>query len=242
MLTGERTEVDDAGPGATPGNSEQKSSNSEAPETQRVSATGAAGTTIAPPEIAPMPEPRTLAVVSGDAAGMSGIRTASVPPQPGAPRRPPGLLAFGYYSSTILVLLCLAAAAVMSYIVVSRAALEEPDALLIRLALSCIAIFIGLAFACLGFGLFLIQAEGALDAQHEGAGQSTRSRISVTAPGLAVVICATCIIYFALQVQFTIQRPIQRNGRQSATGGAVPIPTHESSDSDETEPLGGDVQ
>jgi hypothetical protein len=54
---------------------------------------------------------------------------------------------------------------------------------------------LGLAFACLGFGLFLVGATGSF----KGSTTNNKSSISVetAAPGLVVMVCATFVIYLA---------------------------------------------
>jgi len=61
--------------------------------------------------------------------------------------------------------------------------------------------FLGMAFACLGFGLFLGGATGTFKGNTTGSKSKGGSiDIESTAPGLVVIVCATVLIYFAIDL------------------------------------------
>lgn len=76
------------------------------------------------------------------------------------------------------------------------------DPLALRLVLSSTALFIAIAFASLGFGLFLIGAEGSF--KMEGSVQGKWPGFETTAPGLVVVVCATVVVFLALRISFDV--------------------------------------
>jgi hypothetical protein len=62
----------------------------------------------------------------------------------------------------------------------------------LRLLLLSTAVFVGMSFGFLGFGLFLIQAKGDVDA--ELATKNYKLKFARLSPGLFVILCATAII------------------------------------------------
>lgn len=62
--------------------------------------------------------------------------------------------------------------------------------------LSTLVCFLAMAFAILGFGLFVIGAVGSFFGNASGKGGS--GSIETAAPGLVVIVCASLLIYFAL--------------------------------------------
>lgn len=104
-----------------------------------------------------------------------------------------------------LTLTCIVFALVLCGLVIYCAMQGRASELMIRLLMSCIACFVGLAFASLGFGLFLLRARGGFRAKVEG-GEAKRgpALLESTAPGLVVVVCATIVMWLALRVRFEI--------------------------------------
>jgi hypothetical protein len=127
----------------------------------------------------------------------------------------------------LLVFACIVGAGALCYSLMTHSFDGRTDEeLTVRLMLSCVGCFIGLAFACLGFGLFLIQAQGAFEASGTTGAKSTTLKTS--APGLVVVVCATVVMWLSLEVHFTVtteQKP-GSSGVQSAptAGSAAPSP------------------
>jgi hypothetical protein len=76
------------------------------------------------------------------------------------------------------------------------------DPLALRLLLSSTGLFIAVAFAALGFGLFLIGAQG--DFEVQGPAESKLPSLRTSAPGLAMMVCATFVVYLALKVSFEV--------------------------------------
>jgi hypothetical protein len=107
-----------------------------------------------------------------------------------------------------LTLTCIVFALVLCGLVIYCAMQGRATELMIRLLMSCIACFVGLAFASLGFGLFLLRARGGFRARVEGSegGEPKRGPavLESTAPGLVVVVCATIVMWLALRVRFEI--------------------------------------
>jgi len=62
----------------------------------------------------------------------------------------------------------------------------------LRLLLLSTAVFVGMSFGFLGFGLFLIQAKGDSDA--EVATKNYKLKFARLSPGIFVMLCATAII------------------------------------------------
>lgn len=89
-----------------------------------------------------------------------------------------------------------------------------------RLLMLSTAMFIAMAFGFLGFGLFLIQAKGDVDA--EGSVKDYKFKFTNLSPGLFVILCSTVIIIFA--ATFKIDYGLTRNrtgtpaGNSSMTG------------------------
>jgi hypothetical protein len=104
-----------------------------------------------------------------------------------------------------LTLVCIVFALALCAFVIYGAMQGRSSELMIRLLMSCIACFVGLAFASLGFGLFLLRARGGFRARVErGDGTPAPALLESTAPGLVVVVCATIILWLALRVRFEI--------------------------------------
>lgn len=112
------------------------------------------------------------------------------------------LVRIGTWGSLGLVALCLAGAGLLCWKLIRSALGSEQDELMVRVLLSCVACFIGMGFACLGFGLFLIQAKGSFSTDVEGGDGSAKGKLATNAPGLVVVVCATIVIALALNLSW----------------------------------------
>ncbi|GAB4565221.1 MAG: hypothetical protein Tsb0020_15920 [Haliangiales bacterium] len=160
--------------------------------------------------------------------------TSDTSPSPGPTTRKAKadfVIIFGYIMSSVLVMASLVFALILSYIVIRVG--ENPNLIALRLMMSCIAMFIGMAFACLGFGLFLINAKGGLEAEQSGLGGQATMKLSATAPGLVAMLCATAIVYQSLNIEFR-QEGRPNNDTQLST-------THQKSETKQ-EPLGGNIK
>jgi hypothetical protein len=104
--------------------------------------------------------------------------------------------------TSILTGACMLFAMILCVYVIRGAMRDRPSELTIRLLMSCIACFVGLAFASLGFGLFLLRARGSFRARMDGVGGEPPALIESTAPGLIVIVCATVVMWLALRVHF----------------------------------------
>jgi hypothetical protein len=102
--------------------------------------------------------------------------------------------------------LCIVFALALCALVIVCAMQQRASELMIRLLMSCVACFVGLAFASLGFGLFLLRARGGFRARIDGAGTPNvpPALLESTAPGLVVVVCATIVMWLALRIRFEI--------------------------------------
>ena len=129
------------------------------------------------------------------------------------------LLEWGTKASIILLFVCIVFSAfhtsLVSYRIFICPFLKEIETieverlnffnLTVQQALCFTGIFIGMAFACLGFALFLIKAQGTFSINaandipktgNEGTGWS--AVVQASAPGLAVILCATVIVCFSI--------------------------------------------
>jgi len=134
---------------------------------------------------------------------------ASAPPQPGSDvfdgdEASPEIPGRVVLATSILTGACIIFAMVLCVIVIRGAMNDRASELTIRLLMSCIACFIGLAFASLGFGLFLLRARGRFRARIDGGSGGTErpTLLESTAPGLVVIVCATVVIWLSLSVRF----------------------------------------
>jgi len=163
--------------------------------------------------------PQDVTAAAGEPAamtavlGLAPVPDAAAHPTPNDPEdlmedlNPPhrssrDLLCIGTVGSMLLVFGCLIFALLLCWRLVSHALIGTPDVLLIRVLLSCVAAFIGMGFACLGFGLFLIRARGSFSASGTAAGAGAPTQLATNAPGLVVVVCATVVIGLALQLSW----------------------------------------
>jgi hypothetical protein len=148
---------------------------------------------------------------AGSAGGTAGGAGA------GSPERGDGsivLLKWGTIISGLLGFASLVGAFTLSIFVVTGSDAQQLGAVNLRLLLSCVACFIAMGFASIGFGLFLIRAEGVFRAAggSEGPGSSTKLGIATTAPGLVVMVCATIVLWRALDTPF---KRVEENGPAS---------------------------
>ena len=80
---------------------------------------------------------------------------------------------------------------------------DQIDPLRARFLLAAVALFISVAFAAMGFGLFLIGAQGTF----KSGGQTQKEAswlpaFEAGAPGLVLIVCATVVVYLALRADF----------------------------------------
>ena len=136
---------------------------------------------------------------------LTGVRTTIGGAEPGTTLvvepQLKGILKFGTGAAVGLAGLCIAGAGLLCWKIVSSSLLKSQDELMIRLLLSVTAVFIGMAFACLGFGLFLMRAQGSFGAS--GGDGTASAALWTNAPGLVVVVCATVVIALSLNVSWT---------------------------------------
>lgn len=163
-----------------------------------------------------------MAIVSAPAATPPPVDAGGDPPPP--PQPAPGgtpakvdLLLDGtivspeipqriVMTTAVLTLVCVVFALLLCGLVIYCAMQQRASELMIRLLMSCVACFVGLAFASLGFGLFLLRARGGFRARLDaGQGTSSPALLESTAPGLVVVVCATVVMWLALRVKFEIK-------------------------------------
>ncbi|AGC43176.1 hypothetical protein MYSTI_01844 [Myxococcus stipitatus DSM 14675] len=170
-------------------------------------------------------------------------RTDSPLPLPGTVAAPASVQALGAAGSkvalaglivaAIIVIGALAAAGVLCFVVINSSLNTSPNPLILRLLLSCVAMFIAMGFAGLGFGLFLIGAEGLFKltgtVSTPNSTTPARAALESTAPGLIVVVCATVILWGALQITFEVTQP-------TSAASVTPSPP-----APEPELLGGDL-
>jgi hypothetical protein len=122
--------------------------------------------------------------------------------------------------------------------------INSHDVLLVRVLLSCVAVFVATGFGALGFGLFLIKAEGALKASIKTG--ETPSTLETTAPGLAVFVCATIIMYLALHMSFSkggedTDATTGPSEKSKPTANGAPQDAHMPDDAP-SEPIGGEMK
>lgn len=138
--------------------------------------------------------------------------------------------------TSVLTGLCIVFALLLCWKVIASAVDKQPSELMIRLLLSCIGCFVGVAFACLGFGLFLLRAQGAFRATIGTTRALPGTIIESSAPGLIVVVCGTVVLWLSLTVQFTqstVTRPtptVEQSSAgvtTSASGSNQAQPLHE---------------
>lgn len=137
------------------------------------------------------------------------------------------LIFFGTVTSSVLVFVSIILAAIFCFIVIEKSFDGTANELVILLLISCIGCFIAMALACLGFALFLIQAQGDFSAGSEDAG-GTKRALHTTAPGLVVIICATAVVWISLHIHFRVPIEPQRTKTDAtADGKGTPnSPTH----------------
>jgi hypothetical protein len=144
-----------------------------------------------------------------------------------------------------LAFVCILGALALCVFLVVRG-IASSDVILIRVLLSCIAVFVATSFAAFGFALFLIKAEGALKAKLE-SGAQTQS-LETTAPGLVVFICAVVVMYLALHMKLSepasdgVADNRTFSGSAEGSGSAGSAATANGSDGSSAVPLGGEVK
>jgi hypothetical protein len=179
--------------------------------------------------------------------GPTPVARADPAPTPsGEPKdapRPESLTVLAMRGALGLAFVGILGALVLCVFLVVRG-ITSADVILIRVLLSCIAVFVATSFAAFGFALFLIKAEGALKAKLEGEAQT--QTLETTAPGLVVFICAVVIMYLALHMKLTepVRVDLAANrtfsGSAQAEGSAGSAAT-DGSDGSAAAPLGGEV-
>jgi len=136
------------------------------------------------------------------------------------------LLRTGTFGAVVLVALCLVGAGLLCFRLIWSSLDGTKDELMVRVLLSCIACFMGMGFACLGFGLFLIQAKGTFSADGQTANGAAKGQLATNAPGLVVVVCATIVIALALNLSW--RRTTGAGGDATGPGfempGSRPVP------------------
>ena len=145
------------------------------------------------------------------------------PASPSAPSRfQQVILGVGLAAAILFVIGSLIVVGILSFRALGLVDSGKADPLQLRLLLSSTALFIAVAFASLGFGLFLIGAEGSFRLQ---GGQGSRiPLLETTAPGLVVLVCATVVVYLALRVSFQTDTSGPVPGSKTA-GGKVSVVT-----------------
>jgi len=93
-----------------------------------------------------------------------------------------------------------------------------------RLLLLSTAIFVGMSFGFLGFGLFLIQAKGDVDA--EVTVNDYKLKFARLSPGLFVILCATAIIIVCatFRIEFNFKGSVPPAAEVPAAGPAPQYP------------------
>jgi hypothetical protein len=136
------------------------------------------------------------------------------------------VLRLGTWASCGLAFLCIVGAGGLCVMLLSKGLRPEgADPLVLKLVVSCVATFVAMGFGCLGFGLFLIHAEGAFRAGGDGTGW--KGRLETSAPGLVVFVCATVILVVAMQNKFEY------------TTRTTSSPAEPAAQADRSEPRGG---
>ena len=136
-------------------------------------------------------------------------------------------LTVGYVTAIALSLLGLVLSALYLFVflwLTPRGPLGDQYQLLgqtaqLRLLLLSTAIFVGMSFGFLGFGLFLIQAKGDVDA--EVTVSDYKLKFARLSPGLFVILCATAIIIVCatFRIEFKGGAP---PATEAAAGGTAP--------------------
>jgi hypothetical protein len=93
----------------------------------------------------------------------------------------------------VLCLVCATAAGIVTFATGPQSDMDEE-----RVHIATMVCFLAMALACFGFGLFLIGATGSFTAK--GTKGTQTAGIETAAPGLVVMVCATVVIYFALDL------------------------------------------
>lgn len=91
-----------------------------------------------------------------------------------------------------------------------------------RLLVTVLVCFLGMGFACLGFGLFVVGASGAFKGSTTG---KSVVNVDTAAPGLVVMVCATVVIYLALDASkppTPISKDVSAGSAQPGTGSSEP--------------------
>jgi hypothetical protein len=173
------------------------------------------------------PEGGKVFALPGTKAVDAPPREPPAPPQTTAASSPPAhaardLLLVGTYVSGALVLACIVGALYLCWNIIALVEDGRTGGVNLRLLMSCVACFVAMAFGCLGFGLFLIQARGTFSASH-GKGEGHRTAIESTAPGLIVIVCATVIMFLALDGDFKMGAPASVRHVDADATGADPV-------------------
>lgn len=135
------------------------------------------------------------------------------PPPPLPPRPLSGFGKAGLVVAALIAVLSLAGAFSLCMVIVFGAGGERLSGstgpLMVRLLISCVTIFIAMGFCGVGFGLFVIGAEGNFRVQTQGEplsstkGVKLPTSLETSAPGLVVIVCATVIILAGLQIEWS---------------------------------------
>lgn len=106
-------------------------------------------------------------------------------------------------ATAVIVISCLLIAFSLCRQVIDGAYLQDATEheLIVRMLLSCIGCFVSLAFAALGFGLFLLKAKGSFSGSSDNPG--AKLTIQSTAPGLVVIVCATIVFGMSITIRFS---------------------------------------
>ncbi|HTL38641.1 MAG TPA: hypothetical protein VL326_36170 [Kofleriaceae bacterium] len=128
-----------------------------------------------------------------------------------------------------LTTLCLGAAFYVAFLILRDSATVAVTETTRRLEVTTLVCFLGMAFACLGFGLFLFGATGAFKGSTADDDADPERRpdgrpgvnVETTAPGLVVIICATAIIYVGINsLKPTVTSASDARGSQATTAGS----------------------
>lgn len=184
---------------------------------------------------------QTLDIAPPQAAPPAGTPPAQTPPaQAPAPgpfdrdEHSPPIPTSIITATSILTGICILFSMALCLLVINGAMKDHPSSITIRLLMSCIACFVGLAFASLGFGLFLLRARGSFRARVDGTGSSPPALLESTAPGLIVIVCATVVMWLALRVRFeettttavpSVSKPAQVNPTTAETKPVITTTT-----------------
>lgn len=122
-------------------------------------------------------------------------------------------LEWGYKAAIFLSLFALLASSAFLFYYLFKSNPEKINAMTMaaysserRMVLLSTAIFVAMAFGFLGFALFLIQAHGEVSGSIEY--KDSKVNIARMSPGIFVVLCATVIIIFALNVKISYSQPL----------------------------------